>query len=324
MPIAVFLMGPTAVGKSSVAGQLCKHLDAELISVDSGQVYRGMNIGTAKPDREFRQRVPHHLIDIRDITESYSAAEFRDDALSLIGSVLARGRTPLLVGGTMFYFSVLENGISRLPGADPAVRSEIERIGRERGLEYLHQQLAEADPVSAEKIRIHDAQRLKRALEIFMISGRSPSSLMAESRPQGMQIQYQKIALFRPRPILHERIKERFLEMIEKGLVHEVETLTKTLDTPEIPPSMRSVGYRQVIDYLNGRSTNAEMIEKGMAATRQLAKRQLTWLRNQSGVAWVNAENRNPERAIAGYLKSLNGAADGTGARAIGDKSSAA
>lgn len=304
--MAVFLMGPTAVGKSSVAAHLYEHLDAELISVDSGQIYRGMNIGTAKPDRDFLRRVPHHLIDIRSITESYSAAGFRDDALSLIESILAKGRTPLLVGGTMFYFSVLENGLSRLPGAAPVVRSEIERLVQERGLEYLHQQLAEADPASAEKIRVQDAQRLKRALEIFRITGRPPSSLMAESRPQSMQIQYRKIALFRPRPVLHERIKVRFLDMIEKGLVREVETLAKTLETPEILPSMRSVGYRQVIDYLNGKATEAEMLEKGMAATRQLAKRQLTWLRNQSNVVWVNAENRNPERVILEYLLSSN------------------
>ncbi len=303
-------MGPTAVGKSSVAEHLFGLLDAELISVDSGQVYRGMNIGTAKPDQEFLQRVPHHLIDIRGITESYSAAEFRNDALSLIESILAKGKTPLLVGGTMFYFSVLENGISKLPGADSEARSEIERIGKKKGLEYLHRQLAEIDPASAGKIRAQDAQRIKRALEIFRITGQPPSSVMAESRPQSMKIQYRKIALFRPRPILHERIKVRFLDMIEKGLVREVEMLIGKLKRPETLSSMRSVGYRQVIDYLHGKSSEDEMIEKGIAATRQLAKRQLTWLRNQSSVVWVNAEDRNPERMIFEYLQSLNVKAD--------------
>jgi len=309
-PIAVFLMGPTAVGKSSVAERLYEYLNAEVISVDSGQVYRGMNIGTAKPDQEFLQRIPHHLIDIRGITESYSAAEFRDDARSLIESILAKGKTPLLVGGTMFYFSVLENGISKLPRADPVVRAEIERIGREMGLEYLHQQLAEVDPASAAKIGVQDAQRLKRALEIFRITGHPPSLMMAESCPRSLQVPYRKIALFRPRSVLHERIKARFLGMIEKGLIREVETLIRTLDEPGILPSMRSVGYRQAVDYLNGKSTEDEMIEKGIAATRQLAKRQLTWLRNQASIVWVNVENLNPERVICEYLRSLNVDAD--------------
>ncbi|MCY4050901.1 MAG: tRNA (adenosine(37)-N6)-dimethylallyltransferase MiaA [Gammaproteobacteria bacterium] len=312
VPIVIFLMGPTAVGKSTVAEHLFESLDAELISVDSGQIYRGMDIGTAKPDQELLQRVPHHLIDIREITESYSVAKFRDDALTLIEKIIAKGKTPLLVGGTMFYFSVLENGISKLPGGDPEVRSEIEQIVQEKGLLYLHQKLTEVDPISAKRIKTQDTQRLKRAYEIFTITGQPPSSVIAESCPQNLQIQYRKIALFRPREILHKRIEVRFMDMIERGLVSEVEGLAKSIRKPEILPSMRSVGYRQVIDYLYGKLTDTEMIEKGVASTRQLAKRQLTWLRNQSNVAWVNAENSNLEKMIVKYLESMNIHADRT------------
>ena len=212
----------------------------------------------------------------------------------------------------MFYFSVLENGISKLPGGDPEVRSEIEQIVQEKGLLYLHQKLTEVDPISAKRIKTQDTQRLKRAYEIFTITGQPPSSVIAESCPQNLRIQYRKIALFRPREILHKRIEVRFMDMIERGLVSEVEGLAKSIRKPEILPSMRSVGYRQVIDYLYGKLTDTEMIEKGVASTRQLAKRQLTWLRNQSNVAWVNAENSNLEKMIVKYLESMNIHADRT------------
>ncbi len=299
-------MGPTAVGKSSVAEFLCKNLNAELISVDSSQIYRGMNIGTAKPDQEILDRVPHYLIDLCELTESYSAAMFRDDALSLIEDIVARGKIPILAGGTMFYFSALENGLSILPQANPEVREELEQLVEEMGLEYLYEMLADIDPASAERINSQDAQRLKRALEIYRVTGEPASLLMTESSPEGLQVQYRKIALFCSRSVLHERIKKRFLDMIENGLVNEVETLVQKLEKPEKLPSMRSVGYRQVLDYLKGQSTHSEMIEKSIAATRQLAKRQLTWLRNQSNVVWVNAELKNSEKAILEYLQSSN------------------
>ncbi len=184
VPIVIFLMGPTAVGKSTVAEHLFESLDAELISVDSGQIYRGMDIGTAKPDQELLQRVPHHLIDIREITESYSVAKFRDDALTLIEKIIAKGKTPLLVGGTMFYFSVLENGISKLPGGDPEVRSEIEQIVQEKGLLYLHQKLTEVDPISAKRIKtqIHNDQKSIRNIHNYR------KSVIAESCPQNLRI----------------------------------------------------------------------------------------------------------------------------------------
>lgn len=304
IPISVFLMGPTAVGKSSVAGRLYERLDSELISVDSGQIYRGMDIGTAKPGQDCLKEIPHHLIDIRDITEHYSAAQFREDALTLIESILDKGKTPILVGGTMFYFSILENGISKLPKADPSVRAEIERMSEQHGLEYLHQLLGKIDPQSAKKIRIEDAQRIKRVLEIHKITGQPPSLIMSQSRPLGLRLPYVKIALFRPRPRLHKRIEERFKKMIDKGLVSEVESLIQNLPKPEAMPSMRSVGYRQVIDFLREESTYDQLIEKGTAATRQLAKRQLTWLRNQSNMIWVDAENSDPAPVIFKYLQS--------------------
>ena len=304
VPAAVFLMGPTAVGKSSIVERLYERLDFELISVDSGQVYRGMDIGTAKPDQNLQQRVPHHLIDIRDITENYSAAQFRNDALNLIKSIQNQGKTPLLAGGTMFYFSVLENGLSKLPQADLSVREEIERIKAKQGLEYLYRWLLEMDPSSAKKIKANDEQRIKRALELYRITGQPPSLLFSASRPQSMQLPYLKIALFRPRAILHSRIKSRFMEMIEQGLVQEAEKLTAGMRKPETLSSMRSVGYRQVIEFLDGKLLHAEMIEKGIAATRQLAKRQLTWLRNQANAVWVNAEAPNAESTLAEYLES--------------------
>ncbi|MYJ51653.1 MAG: tRNA (adenosine(37)-N6)-dimethylallyltransferase MiaA, partial [Gammaproteobacteria bacterium] len=272
------------------------------ISVDSGQVYRGMDIGTAKPDRECRKRIPHHLIDIRDVTESYSAGQFRNDALSLIRSISAKGRIPLLAGGTMFYFSVLENGISRLPGADASVRARIDRDYDEKGAKFLHGMLGKADPVVAAAIDVGDTQRLKRALEILRITGQPPSAVMAKSRPRGIGFPIAKIALYRPRPILHRRIETRFSDMLEKGLVGEVEQLVRHLQRPESLASMRSVGYRQVIGFLQGRLSRDDLFNKGIAATRQLAKRQLTWLRNQSNVIWVDATCPDSHRTILEYL----------------------
>lgn len=295
-------MGPTAVGKSSIVERLHGSLDFELISVDSGQVYRGMDIGTAKPDRKCQKRIPHHLIDIREVTESYSAGQFRNDALSLIRSISAKGRIPLLAGGAMFYFSVLENGISRLPGADAPVRARIDREYDEKGAKFLHGLLRKADPVTASAIDVGDIQRLKRALEILRITGQPPSAVMAKSRPQGIGLPILKIALYRPRAILHRRIEARFSDMLANGLVGEVEQLVRHLQHPQSLASMRSVGYRQVIEFLQDRLSRDDLFSKGVAATRQLAKRQLTWLRNQSNVVWVNAERPDSDRTILEYL----------------------
>jgi len=278
-PAAILLMGPTASGKSALAARLADHLPVEIVSVDSAQIYRGMDIGTAKPSAAERRAVPHHLIDILDPTESYSAARFCADALKLIREISARGRTPLLVGGTMLYFKALREGLSDLPDSDPAVRAQIDAEAAERGWPALHAQLAKIDAPTAARLKPTDAQRIQRALEIHRVAGKPMSKLLARKK-SALPFRLVELALApSDRSELHRRIEARFDAMLERGLVEELRTLRKRYALRPALPSMRCVGYRQAWQYLEGEIGRKELRDRGVAATRQLAKRQLTWLR---------------------------------------------
>ncbi len=288
-PSAIFLMGPTASGKTDLAIQLVQHLPCEIISVDSALVYRGMNIGTAKPDAAELRLAPHRLIDICDPAEAYSAARFCEDALAAMHEITACGKTPLLVGGTMLYFRALEHGLSRLPESDKAVRMELQREAEEKGWEAMHKQLAAVDPVAAQRIHPNDPQRIVRSLEVYRISGRSMSDLQAED--QGEKLPYNVVKLARAptdRSVLHQRIELRFKKMLESGFEEEVRNLWARGDLSADMPSMRSVGYRQMLKYILGEWDYSTMAEKGVIATRQLAKRQFTWLRSDPEIQWLD------------------------------------
>lgn len=309
-------MGPTAAGKTDLALELAQVLPCELISVDSALVYRGMDIGTAKPSREVLQAFPHRLIDIRDPGEAYSAAEFRSDALQAMAEISSRGRIPLLVGGTMLYFKALLEGLADMPAADPQVRAELQAWAEAEGLQALHRQLAEVDPESAARIHPTDPQRLIRALEVYRVSGQNMTAhrqqqLAGNSQNQGSastRLPYTVAQLaIAPvhRQVLHERIARRFLAMMEQGFVAEVEALHQRSDLHAQLPSMRSVGYRQVWEYLEGESTREQMIERGIVATRQLAKRQCTWLRSWSGLHELDSEKPGNLSSVLKYLESV-------------------
>jgi len=285
---AVFLLGPTASGKSAVALELARRLPLEIVSVDSAQVYRGMDVGTAKPTAAERAAVPHHLVDILEPTEAYSAGRFRDDALRLVAQIQARGRLPLLVGGTMLYFRALTHGLAELPAADARVREEIEQEAAHAGWPALHAQLARVDAASAARIEPTDAQRIQRALEVFRVSGKPLSMLHAEPRAR-LPFEVLAIALEpSERHVLHERIARRFRDMLRAGLLAEVESLRARYRLDASMPSMRAVGYRQAWDTLEGTATAHTLEARGIAATRQLAKRQLTWLRGMDGLERVD------------------------------------
>ena len=280
---AVLLMGPTAAGKSTVALALARTFDGEIVSVDSAQVYRGLDIGTAKPDAATRARVPHHLIDLIDPTDTYSAARFRRDALAAVGDIRLRGRVPIVVGGTMLYFKALREGLSRLPQADVRVRQTLDARALRDGWPALHAELARVDPATASRLAPNDAQRIQRALEVHALTGRALSSLQG-ARESDDAIGPSVLVALLPtdRARLHRAIARRFDEMLDAGLVDEVRSLRARHALSAGMPSMRCVGYRQTFDYLEGLGDIAMLRERGIAATRQLAKRQLTWLRRES------------------------------------------
>ncbi|WP_413615105.1 tRNA (adenosine(37)-N6)-dimethylallyltransferase MiaA [Halomonas cupida] len=288
-PLAILLMGPTAAGKTDLAIELREALNGEIVSVDSAMIYRGMDIGSAKPSADELRRAPHRLIDIRDPVEAYSAAEFREDALREMQDIVAKGKVPLLVGGTMMYFKRLMDGVANLPSADPAVRQKLEQMAREQGLEALHRRLGEVDPESASRIHPNDPQRLMRALEVHEISGQSLTELWNRQLPQNFPFRTLSIGLApADRAVLHERIARRFSLMLEAGFLDEVATLRARGDLSLELPSMKCVGYRQAWHYLDGDYDLAEMRYRGVVATRQLAKRQLTWLRSWPELHWVD------------------------------------
>jgi len=279
-PPAIFLMGPTASGKTALAVSLVERFPLEIVSVDSALVYRDMNIGTAKPDAATLSRAPHHLLDIRDPTESYSAAAFCADAQRLMADITARGKVPLLVGGTMLYFRALLQGLDDLPRADPALRKKREIEAASRGWPALHVELAQVDPVTAQRLSPNDSQRIGRALEIYQLTGKPMSALLDQAQT-ALPYRVLQLALIpSDRAVLHQRIATRFDTMLAEGLLDEVEALRKTYALTSDLPAMRAVGYRQAWAYLDGAIDRAGLREQGLAATRQLAKRQLTWLRS--------------------------------------------
>jgi tRNA dimethylallyltransferase len=293
LPPAIFLMGPTASGKTGVAVALYSKLPVELISVDSALVFRDMNIGTAKPDAETLEKAPHHLIDIIPPTEAYSAANFRTEALRLMADITARGKVPLLVGGTMLYFKALQGGLSNLPEASPEVRKEIELEAAQIGWPAMHAKLAEVDPETTARLQPNDVQRIERALEVYRLTGQSMTSLHQASVGETLPYRLLKIALVpNDRKVLHERIALRFDQMLADGFIGEVKALVKKY--PELTAdstSMRCVGYRQALEYLAGQYDENELRDRGIFATRQLAKRQLTWLRSMDDIVEIDCLN---------------------------------
>ena len=304
LPPAIFLMGPTASGKTGLAVQLHQQFPVDLISVDSALVYRGMDIGTAKPDNATLVKAPHRLIDIREPFEPYSAAEFREDALREMAAITRTGRIPLLVGGTMLYFRALSQGLAQLPKASPEVRKRLEAQAQVIGWAGLHQQLAQLDPAAAERIHPNDPQRIQRALEVIEVSGRKLSELQNEHRRlEEEQCGYRILRLIvcpSERLTLHQNIEKRFQNMLEQGFINEVRELRGRGDLTAELPAMRCVGYRQVWDYLEDELDQELMVRKAIAATRQLAKRQLTWLRQQSAALWYDLALDSAQKSVFG------------------------
>lgn len=303
-PPAIFIMGPTASGKTALSIALRQRLPVELVSVDSALIYRGMDIGTAKPSAEELALAPHRLIDIRDPAESYSAADFRKDALREMADITAAGRIPLLVGGTMLYFKALLDGLSPLPSADPQVRQRIEQQAALLGWEALHQQLAEIDPVAAARIHPNDPQRLSRALEVFFISGKTLTEL---TKISGETLPY-RVHQFAIAPVsrelLHQRIELRFHQMLDAGFETEARALFDRGDLHTDMPAIRCVGYRQMWSYLSGEIDYDDMVYRGICATRQLAKRQITWLRGWGSVQWLDSDK--PGEALDSVIQVVS------------------
>ncbi|WP_233525242.1 tRNA (adenosine(37)-N6)-dimethylallyltransferase MiaA [Pseudoalteromonas sp. NC201] len=292
-------MGPTAAGKTALAIELCQALNTEIISVDSALVYKGMDIGTAKPSAQEQAQALHHLIDIIDPAQSYSVAEFRADAIKLIDDFHQRGKVPILVGGTMMYFKGLIEGLSPLPEADAEIRAVLEREAEQKGWPALHQQLKEIDSEAAAKISENDSQRINRALEVYRISGKTMTQLQ-QSKQDALPYQFHQFAIApSDRKVLHERIEKRFEIMLDEGFKNEVLALYQRKDLHPDLPSIRCVGYRQMWEYLAGECDYNEMVFKGVAATRQLAKRQLTWLRGWQDVTWLDTDSQeNLQRVL--------------------------
>ncbi len=292
-PPAILLLGPTASGKTGAAVFLRSKLPIEIISVDSALVFRDMDIGTAKPDAATLQAAPHHLIDVTTPMEPYSAAQFRADALRLMTEITARGKIPLLVGGTMMYFKALEEGLSDLPQADAEVRAQLDAEAARIGWPGMHEKLAKVDPQTAARLKVNDSQRIQRALEIYQLTGQPMSAMLARQQSVALPYDVLKIALVpSDRKVLHALIAERFAAMLKQGLIDEVRRLQEKYPalTPE-STAMRCVGYRQVLEYLRGEYDADELLNRGIYATRQLAKRQLTWLRGMENVVQIDCLN---------------------------------
>ena len=297
-------MGPTASGKTDLAIALRQQLPVEVISVDSALIYRGMDIGTAKPSQAELERAPHRLIDILDPAESYSVMNFREDALREMAEITAQGRIPLLVGGTMLYYKSLLDGLSPLPSADPSIRAQIEAKAEQIGWSGLHQILSQIDPIAAERINPNDSQRINRALEVFYISGKTMTELTA-SQGEGIPYDIIQFAIApQDRAVLHQRIEQRFHKMIDLGFEQEVRKLYERGDLSVDLPSIRCVGYRQMWEYLAGQISLDEAIFKGICATRQLAKRQITWLRGwTSELEWL--DSLDPQASYAKMIEKV-------------------
>jgi len=309
-PPFLALAGPTASGKTAAALALARVRPIEIVSVDSALVYQGMDIGTAKPSAEEQAAVPHHLIDIRDPSESYSVMQFREDALRLIQDIQARGKLPLLVGGTMLYFKGLRDGLDELPQADLALRAQLDMEATRHGMPAMHARLAEMDPITAARLKPNDSQRIQRALEIIALTGKPMSELLARTAPAPLPFELMSFALEpSDRSVLHERIADRFDQMLKShpGLIDEVRTLKSRTDLHPGLPSMRCVGYRQAWEYLDGQINEAELREKGIAATRQLAKRQLTWLRGITDRIMVDCLSPEPAKVMLNQLRGAPG-----------------
>ncbi|OWY29338.1 tRNA (adenosine(37)-N6)-dimethylallyltransferase MiaA [Herbaspirillum robiniae] len=309
-PLAVAIMGPTASGKTAAALEIARRIPSEIISVDSALVYRGMDVGTAKPSREELAEAPHHLIDIIDPADAYSAMQFRQDALRLSMEIAARGKLPLLVGGTMLYFKVLRDGLDELPQADPALRAQLDEEAARVGMPAMHAKLAALDPATAERLKPNDSQRIQRALEITLLTGQPMSSLLSQKAAEPLPFDLLPLALEpSERAVLHERIALRFDLMLAGGaLEEEVKALRARGDLHLGLPSMRCVGYRQMWEYLDGDIGLPEMREKGIAATRQLAKRQLTWLRSMPDRVVVDCNRADAtDRVVAEVEQALAG-----------------
>lgn len=308
-PLAIFLMGPTAAGKTALACALAERFAVDLVSVDSALVYRGMDIGTAKPDAATLARFPHGLVDIREPGQPYSAADFRTDALAAMHAASARGRLPLLVGGTGLYFRALQHGLSPLPAADPEVRARLDAEAREHGWPYLHARLGRLDPAAAARIRPHDAQRIQRALEVIELgAGRPFSEQLRDARPERLPWRVLKLALVPgERAVMHRRIEARFDAMLAAGFVDEVRDLLGDGSASPRLPAWRAVGYRQAREYLEGHVDAVTFRQRALAATRQLAKRQVTWLRSDLDARWLDPLQTDVSArvvdAVAGFTK---------------------
>ena len=307
-PLVVSIMGPTASGKTAAALAIAEQIPSEIISVDSALVYREMNIGTAKPTNEERASVPHHLIDILDPLESYSVMQFREDALRLSAEIIARGKLPLLVGGTMLYFKGLKDGLDALPQADAALRTELDAEAALIGSPAMHAKLEKLDPVTFARLKPNDSQRIQRALEIIALTGQPMSALLAQAPKSELPFNLLPIALEpSDRSVLHARIATRFDNMLQDGgLINEVKALRARGDLHLGLPSMRCVGYRQSWEYLDGDYGLAELREKGIAATRQLAKRQLTWLRSMPDRHVIDCLAPNAANSILHKITNAN------------------
>ena len=299
LPPALFIIGPTASGKTGLAIKLMKHFPIELISVDSALVYKDMDIGTAKPSPEELKAAPHRLISFLDPSQPYSAADFRNDALREMQEITAKGKIPVLVGGTMLYFRALENGLAKLPTADQKIRKKLDNEAKEHGWGALHQRLTRVDPIAGERIHPNDQQRIQRALEVYEVTGKPLTTLQKEAKMDALPYRLMKIALIpESREWIRELAKTRFEQMLEQGFIEEVKSLYARDDLNADLPAIRAVGYRQVWDYLEGKLDKDEMQERAIIATRQLAKRQMTWMRSEPNVTRYDAKGYNLDEII--------------------------